>query len=79
LNSRPLSEQITELRWLVDELGQELDALVSTPYPRVHRFLLRNLATRIVKVAVQVRSIVTEQSHDTKETSDGVPLLEQSA
>jgi hypothetical protein len=79
LNNRPLSEQIAELRWLVDELGQELDALVSTPYPCVHRFLLRNLATRIVKVAVQVRSIVTEQSHDTKETSDGVPLLEQPA
>jgi len=79
LNSRPLSEQITELHWLVNELGQELDALVSTPYPRVHRFLLCNLATRIVKVAVQLRSIVTEQSHDTEETSDGVPLLEQSA
>jgi len=74
-----LRAQITELHWLVDELGHELDALATTPCPLVHRFLMRNLATRIAQVAVQVQSHVTEQLPDQLLSSTVVPLLEQSA
>jgi hypothetical protein len=79
LNTCLVSDQITELRWLIDELGHELDALATTPYPLVHRFLMRNLTTRIARVAVQVQSHLTEQSPDQLFPSSVVPLVEQSA
>jgi hypothetical protein len=79
LNTCLVSEQITELRWLIDELGHELDALATTPYPCVHRFLMRNLTTRIARVAVQVQRHLTEQPPGMKESSDEMRLLEQSA
>ncbi len=79
MSTTVLRERITELHWLVDELGHELDALATTPYPRVHRFLMRNLATRIAQVAVQVRSHLTEQLPDQPIPSSVVPLVEQSA
>jgi hypothetical protein len=72
-------EQITELHWLVDELGHELDALATTSYPRVHRFLMRNLTTRIVRVAVQVQRHLIEQLPEKPSPSNVVPLVEQSA
>jgi uncharacterized coiled-coil protein SlyX len=79
LNTCLISEQITELRWLVDELGHELDALTTTPYSLVHRFLMRNLTTRIARVAVQVQRHLAEQPPHMKESSDEMPLVEQSA
>jgi hypothetical protein len=72
-------EQINELRWLIDELGQELDALAVTPYPLVHRFLIRNLTTRIARVAVQVQSHLAGPSPDRSISSHVAPLVEQSA
>ena len=74
-----LRERMTELHWLVDELGHELDALATTSYPLVHRFLMRNLTTRIARVAVQVQRHLTEQPPGMKESSDEMRLLEQSA
>jgi len=72
-------EQITELHWLVDELGHELDALATTSYPRVHRFLMRNLTTRIAQVAVQVQRLLTEQLPEKQLPSNVARLLEQPA
>jgi hypothetical protein len=74
-----LRERITELRWLVDELGHELDALATTSYPRVHCFLIRTLTTRIAQVAVQVHGVLSEPTPDRSLSSTGVPLVEQSA
>ena len=79
MSTTVVREQITELHWLVDELGHELDALATTPYPLVHRFLMRNLTTRIAQVAVQVQRHFTEQPPGMKESSDEMRLLEQSA
>ena len=51
MNSTPeLAEQVNELRWLVCELGNERDALATTPYPQVHRFLMHNLTRRISRL-----------------------------
>jgi len=72
-------EQISELHWLIDELGHELDALAVTPYPLVHCFLMRNITTRIALVAVQVQSHFTEQLPDQPFLSNVAPLVEQSA
>ena len=74
-----LRAQITELHWLVDELGHELDALTTTSYPQVHHFLMHNLTTRIAQVAVQVQSHLTEQLPGKSFPSDERPLVEQSA
>ena len=71
--------QVTELHWLVEELGHELDALATTPYPLVHRFLIRNLTTRIARVAVQVHGAVSEPAPDRSVSSNVALLLEQSA
>jgi hypothetical protein len=79
LNTCLVSEQITELRWLIDELGHELDALATTSYPLVHHFLMRNLTTRITQVAVQLQSHLTKQLPDQLFPSSVVPLVEQSA
>ncbi len=79
MSTTAVRAQITELHWLVDELGHELDALATTPYPRVHHFLMRNLTTRIAQVAVQVRSQLTEELPDQPIPSSVVPLVEQSA
>lgn len=79
MSTTALRVQITELHWLVDELGHELDALATTPYPLVHRFLMRNLATRIAQVAVQVHSVLSESAPDTRVSSTVAPLVEQSA
>jgi hypothetical protein len=74
-----VSEQIIELRWLVDELGHELDALATTSYPHVHCFLMRNLTTRIARVTVQVQGHHTEQPPGASLPSTVARLLEQSA
>jgi hypothetical protein len=79
MSTTAVRAQITELHWLVDELGHELDALATTPYPCVHRFLMRNLTTRIAQVAVQVQSHLAEQLPDKQSLSDEVRLVEQSA
>ncbi len=71
--------QITELHWLVDELEHELGALATTLYPLVHRFLMRHLATRIARIAVQVQCHLAEQLPDQPFPSDGMRLVEQSA
>lgn len=54
-----LSEHISELRWLVYELSQEMEALVSTPYPQVHRLLMHSLSRKIVQVAESACSSLT--------------------
>jgi len=74
-----LREQVKELHWLVEELGHELDALATTPYPLVHRFLMRNLTARIAQVAVQVQSHLTEQLPGKPFPSNEMRLVEQSA
>jgi hypothetical protein len=51
MNTHDLPEQISELRWLVYELGHELQALSTTPYPHVHRFLIHTLAKKVAQVA----------------------------
>jgi len=79
MSTTVVRERITELHWLVEELGHELDALATTPYPLVHRFLICNLTTRIARVAVQVRSYLTEQLPGMKESSDSMRLVDQSA
>ena len=79
MSTTVLREQITELHWLVDELGHELDALATTPYPLVHRFLMRTLTTRIARVAVQVHGALSEPTRDRSVSSSVVPLVEQSA
>lgn len=79
LNSSPLSAPISELRWLVDQLGQELDTLESTSRPRVHRFLMLNLTTRIVHIAAQVHRTLTRSSVDQRSVSNGAHFVEQSA
>jgi hypothetical protein len=79
MSTNAVRAQITELRWLVYELGQELDTLATTPYPLVHRFLMCTLTTRIALVAVQVERHLSQQPPDMKESSDELRLLEQSA
>ncbi len=79
MSTNAVRAQITELHWLVDELGNELDALATTSCPRVHHFLMRNLTTRIAQVAVPVERHLTQQPPDMKESSDEVRPLEQSA
>ena len=79
MSTTAVREQISELRWLVDQLEQERDTLATTPYPRLHRFLMRNLATRIARVAVQVHGVLSEPAPDTSVSSDGVRLVKQSA
>ena len=79
MSTMVLQERITELCWLVDDLGQELDALATTPYPGVHRFLMRTLTTRIARVVVQVQSHQAEPSPDQPFPSTVAPLVEQSA
>ena len=79
MSTTALQEQISELRWLVDQLEQEWDTLATTPYPRVHHFLMGNLTTRIARVAVQVQRHLTQPSPGPKEVSDEVRLVEQSA
>ncbi len=51
MNTTDLSEQVSELRWLVSELRSELETLTTTPYPLAHRFLMRGLAKRLTTVA----------------------------
>ena len=46
-----LAEQMSELRWLVYELGQEVETLSTTPYPHVHRLLAHSLAAKVAQVA----------------------------
>ena len=46
-----LAEHVSELRWLVSELGNELETLETTAYPLAHRFLMHHLAQRIARVA----------------------------
>ena len=72
-------EQVKELHWLIDKLERELDALATTPYPRVHRFLMRTLTTRIARVAVQVQLHLTEQLAVKPSPINVAPLVEQSA
>jgi len=77
LNSSLLSAHISELRWLVDELGQELETLENTSYPRVHCFLMLNLTTRIVQIATQVHKALTQPAADQRSMSDEAHLAEQ--
>jgi hypothetical protein len=79
MSTTAVREQVKELRWLIEELGQELDTLATTSYPRVHCFLMRNLATRIARVAMQVQRHLAEQLPEKQSLSDEVRLVEQSA
>jgi hypothetical protein len=60
MNTTGLSEQVSELRWLVYELGKEMETLVTTPYPHVHRFLMHSLTRKIAQVAESACSSLTE-------------------
>jgi hypothetical protein len=51
MTSPELSDHISELRWLVSELGNEMQVLETTAYPLAHRFLMHRLARRIARVA----------------------------
>ena len=79
MSTNAVRDQISELRWLVDQLEQERDTLATTPYPLVHRFLIHNLAARIAQVAVQVQRHLAEQPPSTPLPSNVAPLVEQSA
>jgi hypothetical protein len=54
MNTHDLPEQVGELRWLVYELGNEMKAISTRPYPHVHRFLMLTLVKKIAKVAERV-------------------------
>ena len=79
MSTNAVRAQISELRWLVDQLEHERDTLTTTPYPRVHHFLMCNLATKIAQVAVQVHGVLSEPAPDRSVSSDGASLVEQSA
>ncbi len=79
MSTTAVRDQISELCWLVDQLEQERDTLATTPYPRVHHFLMRNLTTRIAQVAVQVHGALSEPPLDMSVSSNVAPLVEQSA
>jgi hypothetical protein len=51
MSTSELAELVSELRWLVSELGNELETLETTAYPLAHRFLMNGLAQRIARVA----------------------------
>jgi hypothetical protein len=46
-----LSAQISELRWLVYELGREMQTLETTSRPHIHRFLVHALARKVALIA----------------------------
>ena len=79
MSTTALRAQISELRWLVDELEHERDTLATTPYPRVHQFLMRHLATKIAQVAMQVHGVLSEPAPNRSVSSHVAPLVEQSA
>ena len=79
MSTNAFRAQMSDLRWLVNELEHELDAPASSPFPRVHRFLLRYLASKIIKVAAQVRGSLTEHPPGQQGPSDGACLVEQPA
>ncbi|HLQ28127.1 MAG TPA: hypothetical protein VK140_02685 [Ktedonobacteraceae bacterium] len=61
MNSTPdLSEQVSELRWLAYELGNEMKALETTAHPLAHRFLMHGLTRRMAQVAQSACSFLTE-------------------
>jgi hypothetical protein len=60
MNTTGLSEQVSELRWLVYELGKEMETLVTTPYPHVHRFLIHSLTRKIAQIAQSTCSSLAE-------------------
>ena len=60
MNTTDLSEQVSELRWLVSELRSELETLTTTPYPLAHRFLMRGFAKRLIAVRSQLRRLGCE-------------------
>ena len=60
MNPDQLAEQVSELRWLVSELGNETEALTTTAYPYSHRFLMQNLTRRITQVAQRTSECLTQ-------------------
>ncbi len=80
MNSTPeLAEQVNELRWLVCELGNERDALATTPYPQVHRFLMHNLTRRITKVAQATGERLSQFTPTPVACPEVQPIEQQSA
>jgi hypothetical protein len=63
MQNEHLSAQISELRWLVYELGREMQALSTTPYPHVHRFLVHTLAKKVAQVAEAACESVSTTTH----------------
>jgi hypothetical protein len=53
MNLPELTEQVSELRWLAYELGNEMQTLETTAHPLAHQFLMHGLARRIAQVAAQ--------------------------
>jgi hypothetical protein len=51
MHNEHLSAQISELRWLVYELGHEVKTLETTSRPHVHQFLMHGLVRRVAQVA----------------------------
>lgn len=60
MNTSELTEHVSELRWLVYELGNELETLETTAYPLAHRFLLHHLTQRIARVAAHTTHCLGE-------------------
>ena len=60
MNTSELSKQVSELHWLISELGHELETLAITPYPLVHRFLMHSLTRKVAQVAELACSSLTE-------------------
>jgi len=60
MNTTGLCEQVSELRWLVYELGKEMETLGTTPYQHLHRFLMHSLSRKIAQVAESACSSLTE-------------------
>jgi hypothetical protein len=64
MTSTHLSQQLTMLYWLIEELGAVLAQWRTTPYPEVHRFLARTLSSKLAELAEEAC------------TTDGEPLEE---
>ncbi len=74
-----LTEQVSELRWLIYELGNELNTLATTPYPQVHRLLMQCLAKKVAQVAQRTCESLSQSVPTPVARPEEVQPIEQSA
>ena len=79
MNIPDLTEQVSELRWLAYELGNEMKALETTAHPLAHRFLMHALARRMARVAQRTTECLSQPIPSPVARSEEVQLTEQSA